>query len=527
MGELKLLLEIIVLIFRGIYLLFRTLYRIGRAILRWVARKVRAARVEGPGVSAPPATTASVRAPATMLPPAADRTAVERLVAALQELASAARALDARCAAQRLCAPLQPTLRDFVLPELDRALAGARRAPDNQALARVSHTARYLSALTKFLSHMADQRSDPNLDELIDDADALADACYRPVVDYCRTNDVPLTSDRTATVFGDGCSPWLGRIDDPTGLAVLHLPWKWLAEVHRWPAIGHEVGHDFYDSVDGLDEELLRRMGLTAAAGSATLIDGRFGVNMLDIHRIVTAWRGELVADAFGAMMLGPAYAVTTAAIFASPDKPGEALSVQADGGEYEVHPPGHVRVAAVCRLLVRMGYGALAEGMERRWRAQHRDPDFVILPTANGFLRVDDEPFIESAVALTTALQREGFAALKGIPLSSMPGFDFGPREHEASLRVRDAFLADARPRPTDARLLIAGAVLAWAERPADGVRLLRAARLAVGRLDLPVPRDGAATGSRRSESTRDLVRDAVLLDLLLKPPRASLLRR
>src|SRR5262249_2125265 len=154
----------------------------------------------------------------------------------------------------------------------------------------------------------------------------------------------------------------------------------------------------------------------------------------------------------------------------------------------YEVHPPGHVRVAAVCRLLARMGYGALGDGMEGRWRAQHGDPGGLLLPTSFGYLRVDDEPFIESAVSVTSMLQRQGSAARKGIRLSSMPGFDFGPREHEASLRIRDAFLAGGRPRPDDARLLIAGAVLAWAERPNDGVRLLRAARLAVGALDLPV---------------------------------------
>jgi hypothetical protein len=106
------------------------------------------------------------------------------------------------------------------------------------------------------------------------------------------------------------------------------------------------------------------------------------------------------------------------------------------------------------------------------------------------------------------------------------MPGFDFGPREHQASLRIRDAFLAGGRPRPDDARLLIAGAVLAWAERPADNVGLLRAARLAVGNLDLPVPQ-GAVARPRRSPSTRDLVRDAFLLDLLLTSPRAPLQRR
>jgi hypothetical protein len=288
------------------------------------------------------------------------------------------------------------------------------------------------------------------------------------------------------------------------------------------------VGHDFYDSVAGLDEELLRREDLLEAAASAVLVDDADGVGLDDVRRVVARWRLELIADAFGVMMLGPAYALTTAAIFASPGSPAQALRIEATGGTYDVHPPGHVRVAVVCRLLLAMGYGALAEGIERRWRTRHGDPDTLLLPTTSGHVRVEDEPFIACAASLTIALQRGGFTALKGIPLYSMPGFDFGPREQVASLRVRDAFLANTRSRPTDARLLIAGAVLAWAERPGDGARLLRAARLAVGTLDLPVPRGaGAQAPQRRGESRRELMRDALLLDALLTPPRASLLRR
>jgi hypothetical protein len=461
--------------------------------------------------------------PAT--PPALDRAALQRVTTAAQDLTSRARRLEERCAAVALCAPLSPTLRDFVLPRLGAALADLRGAPTPATLKRAASLCGYVDALTQFLTLMIDQRCDATLDELIDDADALADACYRPVVEYCRTNDVPLTSDRAAAFFGDGCSPWLGRIDDPTGLAVLHLPWQWLAEVHRWPAIGHEVGHDFYDSVAGLDDELLRRTDLQGWVGRARVID-RYEVSVRDVDRIVTQWREELVADAFGTMMLGPAYAVATAAIFASPEDPEQAMSIDVDGDDYEVHPPGHIRVAAACRLLVRMGFGALGEEMERRWRAQHRDPSAVILPTTSARLYVDDEPFIERAVALTTTLQREGFAALRGIPLYSMPGFDFGPREHVASQKIRDTFLAGAQPGAVDARLLIAGAVLAWAARPADGARILRAARLAVGRLDRPVPAVAAARPAEAA-SFRELVRDAVLLDTALSPPRGSRLRR
>jgi hypothetical protein len=518
MNELKVLIWLVAWIVKLTYRLVRAVLRTSWSLLRWAQRRLRGEEV--PVAPPPRLATAAVRPPAP-----AESAAIKRLAGKLGELAKRARALEARCADEPLCAPLLPTLRDFVLPKLDAALTDLRRATGATDLRPLASLGAYLDALTQLLSRMADQRRDEALDELVDDADTLAEACYRPVVDYCRTNDVPLSSDRTATVFGDDCSPWLGRIDDPTGLAILHLPWKWLAEVHRWPAIGHEVGHDFYDSVAGLDLEVLRRHGLADLADEAGVLDGSQGITMRDIERIVVTWRHELVADAFGAMMFGPAYVVTTAAIFARPEAPRETLTVQVDesGTDYEVHPPGHIRVAAVCRLLARMGYGALGVGLEQRWRAQHGEPSGILLPAPDGWLRIADEPFLDRAVSITASLYQEGFTALRGIPLSSMPGFDFGPREHEAALRARDAFLADARAPLTDARLLIAGAVLAWAERPQENARLLRAARLAVGRLPLRVPGDAVSLAGVDMGSPRELVRDAFLLDLLLSPPASA----
>jgi hypothetical protein len=534
MGEFKVLIWVIVTLFKLIAFIVGGVFRLIRGLVRLVAGKMKAARDSGPGGGAPlPARIALAKSPAPGAkapPPTTDRAAIARLITAIGAINERARALAARCDAERLCEPLRPTLRDFVLPRLAQAESALRGNLPQAAVTRLAASLRYLDGLTRLLEVMAEQRRDPAIDELIDDADALAAACYRPVLEYCRNVDIPLSSDRTATLFGDGCSPALGRIDDPTGLALLHLPWEWLSEVHRWPAIGHEVGHDFYDSVRGLDEELLRRTGLDEADSRVTLVATQ-DVTMSDVARIIRRWRHELAADAFGAMMLGPAYAVATAAIFADPADPANVLSVDVDGNRYDVHPPGQLRVAAVCRLLVNMGFGAQCEEIEKRWRAQHRDARFILLPTAAGIAALKEEPFIEQAVAFTTTLQREGHAALKGIPLYSMPGFDFGPREHVASRRIRDAFLAGEAPgaadaRRLDARLLVSGAVLAWAERPQDNERVLRAARLAVGNLELPVPRS-AGTRAQASESFAELVRDAFMLDLALAPPRASLLRR
>jgi hypothetical protein len=55
-----------------------------------------------------------------------------------------------------------------------------------------------------------------------------------------------------------------------------------------------------------------------------------------------------------------------------------------------------------------------------------------------------------------------------------------------------------------------------------------LRLARLAVGKLDLPV-RAAAAAAARRDEEglSAELVRESIILDVVLAPPRGSSLRR
>jgi hypothetical protein len=320
------------------------------------------------------------------------------------------------------------------------------------------------------------------------------------------------------------------RVDDPTGLAILQLPWSWLAEVHRWPAVGHEVGHDFYLSVPGLDDELVTKLGLGAVRDGGPMPTGAQGCHKGHIDTMIAAWRHELVADAFGVMMLGPAYAITTLEIFANPTNRDDTLRIDRDGEGYEAHPPGHVRAIFVCRLLQQMGYGAIGESLESAWRKRHGDPDRLYLPIPSGWLHLLADVVLDRALDVGTCLYQHGFAALSQIPLRSIPGFDFGPREHQDAERVKQSLISGRRAGVRDARILIAGAVLAWSEQRGQAAAILRAARLAVGKLDLPVrgPALAAAAQARGEDGwSAELVRESIVLDTVLAPPRGSLLRR
>jgi hypothetical protein len=222
-------------------------------------------------------------------------------------------------------------------------------------------------------------------------------------------------------------------------------------------------------------------------------------------------------------MMLGPAYLHTMAAIFGAPDQPARVCAVAPNGARYEEHPPGHVRVVCAARLLGQMAYGKEGDDLERAWRQRHNQPDRLFFPATTGeWMAVADEPVIQRASAVGTALYATGLTALAGAPLRSIPGLDFGPREHARAKEVKAALAAGRRPMLRDPRLLIAGAVLAWYERTDDRARIYRVTRDCIEGISGEPRR--AATAAEPAQADQpldaDVLRDAILLDLVLSPP-------
>ncbi|MEA2698054.1 MAG: hypothetical protein QOI66_2325, partial [Myxococcales bacterium] len=151
MDDLRVLFWLLKGIARLLFVLFRTVFR----LIRWIFRRVR------------PAPVAALAAPPTMVrtpnaPPPVKRTVVDALTAKVQALATLARATDQRCATNSLCAPLQPTLRDFLLPKLQETQADLRRVHTPAGVDRIASSLVYLNALTQLLVRMTEQRSDPN-----------------------------------------------------------------------------------------------------------------------------------------------------------------------------------------------------------------------------------------------------------------------------------------------------------------------------------------------------------------------------
>jgi hypothetical protein len=482
-------------------------------------------RRAAPVRSAPPRASAPAPTPRSAPSRKAPTGRAAQLVGELGDVQTEANALAERVRGELENAPFAETLVQLAR----RAGALRQRLASGEAVAprEAESLLERFSVLLEIVSTMAAQRRDPELADLLGDADALAAACYAPIVEYCRRKDIRLTSDRTATAIG-GDKLFLLSVDDPAGLAAIVLPEAWASDLGWWPALAHEIGHDFYNSVTGLPRELMAALELPAQKDLPRVANR---LTTADLDRAISAWHEELFADAFGTMMLGPAYVRTMSAIFASPAQPARACTIDFEGGRYEEHPPGHVRVACGARLLRQMGYGKEGDDLEAAWRRRHANPDRLLVPsTAGAWMAVDDEAVISRALNVGSLLYETGLSTLGGMPLRSIAGLDFGPREHARAHDVKSSLLAGVRPALRDPRLLIAGGVLAWFERPDQSARVYRLTREAVtgvGTKRRSVP--GAATRDAGADDAFSpaLLRDAILLDALLAPPRCSRVRR
>ena len=326
-----------------------------------------------------------------------------RLIAAIGAIGERARPLAARCEAERLCEPLRPTLRDFVLPRLGQAESALRGNLPQAAVTRLAASIRYLDGLTRLLEVMAEQRRDPGARRadrrrrragggllpagrgilpqrrhpavVGSDRDAVRRRLLAGAGAHRRSDrpgaaaaalgmaerGPPLARDRSR----GGARLLRQRARPGRGAAAAHRPRRADGARRRWSTRGRHAAR--------------RRAHRPPVAPRA----GRRRVRRHDARaRLRGRDRGDL----------------------RQPRRSGAgAAAVEGDGERYDVHPPGHVRVAAVCRLLARMGFGALGE--ESRSAGARSTATRVSSCCRRGrdSRASQDEPFIEQAVAFTT----------------------------------------------------------------------------------------------------------------------------
>ncbi|WP_437807340.1 hypothetical protein [Sorangium sp. So ce1078] len=464
-------------------------------------------------------------------PQAPDAARLRAALLRLDELDRSAAALGEAVRHERANRRFAGALTTFVPREIARlreAAGAGLAAPEVEAATDD------LELVVSEIAVLARQRRDPSLLPELGDADALADACYAPVIAFARAEGLPLRSGSPVTQLTRfDLAIWTGFI--PTSIAPIFLPADFFATPLRWPALAHEIGHDFLASVDGLEPALRRELGLPARRERArplALEDDRAGPS--ELRRVFGVWFEEIFCDVFGALMFGPAYVLTMSELFFQEDDPHASLAIQTDAGgaRYDEHPPPHLRVLVGCMVLERAGLGEAARALREAWARRHAEValDELLLPAGRGWHPFPLSPFTETAERLVDRLYAGPLVALSGFGLQDISGLDYGPHEHQEGLRARDALLAGRVPAVRDARALLAGAVLAAHQAPERALLILTWARAAIPALGTSERRPDAFAPVLAASSAaldRRAVTEALLFREALLPPRALRARR
>lgn len=410
---------------------------------------------------------------------------------------------------------------------------------------RRDHIARFqwLSMVRAEVAEQIRQRKDPALLPMLGDADALAEACYRPIVQFAESANLPLTAAHPVVRLSEvDLAIWTGFAS--TSIAPIFLPPDFFHRIAWWPAVTHEVGHSFLVSVEGLRDELADELGLPSEEeGSIPLaLDMSGQLPQSELWRVHGAWFEELFCDVFGTLMCGPAYGLTMVDLFSAKEDPREVLVVPPDAnGRYGVHPPRHLRVHVVAWVLEHAGFAREAKALLAAWHEKNglseddtegNSQTPLLFFTRAGYAYVPWAAVRPITKELVEQLYRGPLRSLDGHGLRDVPGLDYGPSLHAQAQRSKTALLAGQVPSVRDVRAIISGAVLAWVEQPEQEVQILQRARAAIPAVgtferapdafDRPAaPSPAIALRRGVLEVTPGAVSEALVLRELLERPR------
>lgn len=412
----------------------------------------------------------------------------------------------------------------YLLPRLNSLhdqieMSGA--APSGDAKCDLADAETVLAVVETLVS----QRRHPGLREAIGDADAMAMACYEPVFDFARMNRLPLTSATPVTLLSPfDLGIWTQFIT--TGVAPIFLPRDFFTRLLWWPAIAHEIGHDFLaataNAVDRLREQLVVA---SAEVGKQPIVLTERGVAFRDIERVFGVWFDEIFCDVFGTLMVGPAYGYAMLELFATPGNPVAIaqVGVDASGMAYAEHPPRHLRLLLCAHVLELINEDEAARALREEWTALHGEIDGVMFPVVpQGAIGIPIEPLEKVAKELANKLCTARLAAFDGHSLQDIPGVGYGPHESAAARRACTALLAGQPPVNEAPRAVIGGAIMAWREGPEREIELMALARRAI--VGVTESREDAYTEVDVVEydSRGDDLRDALVLHTIFAPPPA-----
>ncbi len=369
-----------------------------------------------------------------------------------------------------------------------------------------------------FAEDLARWRADPDLGAYLADADAMAVALLRPLQQFSNTHGLRFPPLRPVCV---PAAPGMEAVvyDLFPGRPVLFVPDDLVEDIMRWPSLAHEVGHLMWRFQPGFARDV---RALVPGSGHPWLphLSGRQVV--FDVQACFGAWLHELVADAFCAMLMGPAALRGMVHAFA-PEDPTDAVLVRrgGDGNTIGEHPPAHLRVTLMAHLLDRMDYPTTElEPLLSAWNRAAEAPTHLLFPTLEGpVLPLPLPRFSALGRALLDAFFANEYSSLSGYTLRAIHDLELGPgRWARAKTRARQ-LLAD-EPFHDDPTVVLVAGIEAAERAPGSSVRIAKGVRRAIiglGTDDRP-PEDQAYALTRPSAPyVPGAVRPSDVVDALL----------
>ncbi len=372
-------------------------------------------------------------------------------------------------------ARLAPALREDLLGRLDLIDRSLQSSPTLSTIVQDTAVLRGLDALLGYLRTMSQQRMRGS-SSFVGDADAMADACYAPLIDFARAQGLDLKTSQPVVVVGDWDLSIVPNFAS-TRVAPLRVPVGFEHSLWRWPAIAHEVAHDFYYSVEPLDRALHARLGLpheVAMPTSSEELDGAW------LRQLFGAWLPEVFADVVGTVSMGPAYVETMRRAFRNPSSAQRTAAILQNNSLMDDHPPARLRLYMATRVLHHLGRHEEANSLWEQWESDHTDVRFYYLPLGGRWVGLSDESLHATADSIIDTLVQGPWPELEGFHLRDIPGLAYLHAEH-AEVERLGRQLARGETVDADVRWIIAAAVLAAAEQPTLHDAILVTARRSI----------------------------------------------
>jgi len=420
-------------------------------------------------------------------------------------------------------ARLVPAVREDLLGRLELIGRSLQSGPTLSTIVQEATVLRGLESLLRHLKTMAQQRMYGG-SSFLADADKMADACYAPILELARAQGLDLKTSQPVAVIGDWDLSIVPRFAS-TRVAPLRLPVGFEHSVWRWPAIAHEVAHDFYYSLDRLEPDLHTRLGLPQEVElpmSSAEVDGAW------VRGLFGAWLSEIFADVVGTVSLGPAYVETMRRAFRSSGSPQQTAAILQDGSLIDEHPPARLRLYMASRVLHHLGRHEEADALFEQWERDHPDVRLYYLPLGGQWVGLADDALHSIADSIIDTLVQRPWPELEGFHLLSIPGLAYLHAEHAEVERITDV-LARGQSVDADIRWIMAAAVLAAAAQPALHDQILQTARGSIAGIGFEkaeavskrARRRAGTIGEELVASLRhpDAIEEAIILGAALTP--------